>query len=45
MNLFKPKAGDCDAGCGCHAPVKPGNKNWVIGVIVLPLRVCWWRAR
>ena len=35
MNLFKPKAGDCDAGCGCHAPVKPGNKNWVIGVIVL----------
>ena len=35
MNLLKPKAGDCDAGCGCHAPSKPGNKSWVIGVIVL----------
>lgn len=35
MNLLKPKTGDCDAGCGCHAPSKPGNKNWVIGVIVL----------
>jgi hypothetical protein len=34
-DLLKQKAGDCDAGCGCHAPSKPGNKSWVIGVIVL----------
>lgn len=35
MNLLKPKSDGCDAGCGCHVPSKPGNKSWVIGVIVL----------
>ena len=34
-NLLKPKSDGCDAGCGCHASRKPGNKSWVIGVIVL----------
>jgi MYXO-CTERM domain-containing protein len=31
----KPKAGGCEAGCGCHTASKPGNKRWVIGVILL----------
>ncbi len=35
MESLKQQAAACDAGCGCHATSKPGNKSWVIGVIVL----------
>lgn len=35
MESLKQQAAACDAGCDCHAPSKPGNKSWVIGIIVL----------